>query len=60
MSATDQAPDSPFAFADARMANAPSPTPRTLRRRSSLPLQIWRFGLLNIKILRMVLKGHSG
>lgn len=60
MSATDQAPDSPFALADARMAIAPLPTARTLRRRSSLPLQLWRFALLNLKILRMVLKGHSG
>lgn len=60
MSADDHVPDSPFALADARMASAPLPTARTLRRRSSLPLQLWRFALLNLKILRMVLKGHSG
>jgi hypothetical protein len=51
---------SPFALADERMAAAPLPTARTLRRRSSLPLQLWRFALINLKILRMVLKGHSG
>lgn len=59
MSTPDPSP-SPFALADERMATAPLPTARTLRQRSSLPLQVWRFGLLNLKILRMVLKGHSG
>lgn len=48
----------PFAAADERIAVAPLPTPRTLRRRSSLPVQIWRFALINLRIVRMVLKGH--
>jgi hypothetical protein len=48
----------PFAAADATLATAPLPTAATLRRRSSLPLQTWRFAVLNLKIIRMVLKGH--
>ena len=48
----------PFAAADERIAVAPLPTKSTLRRRSSLPIQLWRFTVLNIKIVRMVLKGH--
>jgi hypothetical protein len=59
MSTTDPTP-SPFALGDERMAAAPLPTAGTLRRRSSIPLQLWRFTMINIKILRMVLKGHSG
>jgi hypothetical protein len=42
----------------ARIAEAPLPTRSTLRRRRSLVLQTWRFALLNLKMLRMVRKGH--
>jgi hypothetical protein len=41
-----------------RIAAAPLPTPRTLRRRSSIPLQLWRFGQINLRMLRMVRKAH--
>jgi hypothetical protein len=41
-----------------RIAAAPLPTTRTLRRRSSIPLQIWRFGQINLRMLRMVRKAH--
>jgi hypothetical protein len=51
---------SPFALADASMAAAPKPTAKTLRQRNSIPLQLIRFVALNLKIVRMVLKGHSG
>lgn len=43
---------------DERIAAAPMPTPKTLRRRTSLPLQLTRFVVINIKMVRMVLKGH--
>jgi hypothetical protein len=48
----------PFAAADERIAVAPLPTTSTLHHRSSLPIQLWRFAVLNVKIIRMVLKGH--
>ncbi len=38
---------------------APLPTRRTLRRRGSVPLQLVRFALLNLRMLRMVGKGHG-
>ena len=41
---------------DDRIAAAPLPTRRTLRRRSPIPLQLWRFGQINLRMLRMVCK----
>lgn len=43
---------------DDRIAAAPLPTRRTLRRRTSMPVQIVRFALINLRMLRMVTKGH--
>ena len=40
------------------IAAAPMPTTRTLRRRSSIPLQLWRFARINLRMLRMVRKAH--
>jgi len=48
----------PYAQADERIQVAPLPLPRTLRRRSSLPVQLWRFAAINLKIVKMVTKGH--
>ena len=44
--------------ANDRIAAAPLPTTRTLRRRRSIPLQMWRFGTINLRMLRMVRKAH--
>lgn len=41
-----------------RIAAAPLPTARTLRRRRSIPRQLWRFGQINVRMLRMVRKAH--
>ncbi|MGO8893176.1 MAG: hypothetical protein ACLP8X_37285 [Streptosporangiaceae bacterium] len=41
-----------------RIAAAPLPTTRTLRRRRSIPRQIWRFGQINLRMLRMVRKAR--
>lgn len=40
------------------IANAPLPTPRTLRSRKSIPKQLVRFCAFNARMLRMVAKGH--
>ncbi len=37
----------------------PMPTKRTLFWRNFVPYQIWRFFVLNIKILKIVVMGHS-
>jgi hypothetical protein len=41
-----------------RIDAAPLPTARTLRRRRSIPRQLWRFGQINVRMLRMVRKAH--
>lgn len=41
-----------------RIALAPLPTERELRRRKSLFRQAARFVALNLRIVRMVAKGH--
>lgn len=38
---------------------APLPTARTLRQRSNLVLQFFRFLSINMNIMRMVWKGHG-
>jgi hypothetical protein len=38
--------------------HAPLPTEKTLRFRKNLFLQLWRFAAINLKMLRMIRKGH--
>lgn len=40
-------------------STAPMPTAHTVRMRTNLPLQVVRFGIVNLKMLRMVLKSHN-
>jgi hypothetical protein len=40
-------------------STAPMPTARTVRMRTNLPFQVVRFGIVNLKMLRMVLKSHK-
>lgn len=44
---------------DGRIAAAPLPTDRTLRMRSSLPVQAWRFARINLRMVRMIRRGHA-
>jgi hypothetical protein len=37
---------------------APLPTEATLRQRKNLFLQLFRFAALNIKMIKMIRKGH--
>jgi hypothetical protein len=41
-----------------QIAVAPLPTPKTLKLRKSLPVQAARFVALNLRIVRMVARGH--
>lgn len=43
---------------DLQIAAAPLPTPCTIRRRMALPVQLFRFAWLNMRILSMVHKAH--
>lgn len=42
----------------ADLSKAPLPNQKTLRRRRNLPFQVGRFAAFNLRILRMVVKGH--
>jgi len=55
---TARNPEDIMSTAGDRIAAAPLPTARTLRRRRSIPLQLWRFGQINVRMLRMVRKAH--
>jgi hypothetical protein len=44
--------------ADQAIKVAPLPTEQTLRRRSNLIFQLWRFISLNTRMYLMVLKGN--
>jgi hypothetical protein len=40
-------------------STAPMPTKHTVRMRTNIPFQVLRFGIVNLKMLRMVLKSHN-
>ncbi|MBK8459979.1 MAG: hypothetical protein WAS07_04055 [Micropruina sp.] len=40
------------------VSKAPLPTPKTLAQRQSLPFQFLRFLAFNVRIMRMVIRGH--
>lgn len=50
----------PEGSTSADLSKAPLPTTATLRKRRSLPVQAVRFVVFNARMMRMVLKGHSG
>jgi hypothetical protein len=45
-------------YADESIASAPMPTEMTLRARRNLAFQFWRFLLINLKMIKMIRKGH--
>jgi len=45
--------------AEASIAQAPLPTERTVKSRTNLAVQVWRFTAINIRMIKMIRKGHS-
>ncbi|EPQ47670.1 hypothetical protein MPS_1442 [Mycobacterium pseudoshottsii JCM 15466] len=41
-----------------RIADAPLPTGAKLRMRQNLPVQMWRFVRINLKMMRIIFSGH--
>ena len=41
------------------IASAPLSTPRTLARRRNVAFQLLRFAALNLKMMRVILRGHG-
>jgi hypothetical protein len=58
MTENTQTPPAGPPFLDVR--GAPLPTEQTLRMRRSVPFQFLRFVAFDLRIMRMVLKGHHG
>ncbi len=42
-----------------RIADAPQPTRATLRMRQNLLVQFWRFLRINLRMMRIIVSGHS-
>ncbi|MGB7983307.1 MAG: hypothetical protein WCF36_21200 [Candidatus Nanopelagicales bacterium] len=42
----------------ASIAKAPLPTEKTVRNRTNLAVQTWRFAAVNVRMIKMILKGH--
>ena len=49
----------PMDSIDDRIAAAPLPTPATLKQRTSIPIQLIRFAVINLRMIKMVRKGHG-
>lgn len=45
--------------ADTSIAQAPLPTEKTIRSRTNLFVQTWRFAAINVRMIQMILKGHD-
>lgn len=45
--------------ADSSIAGAPLPTPQTLKARANIPFQIFRFIVINFKMLNIIRKEHQ-
>jgi hypothetical protein len=45
--------------ADAHIAAAPMPTSKTLKARSNVFFQIFRFAAINLKMIRVIVRGHG-
>ncbi len=45
--------------AEASIAQAPLPTERTVKSRTNLAVQAWRFAAINVRMVKMIRKGHS-
>jgi hypothetical protein len=45
--------------AEASIAQAPLPTAKTVRSRTNLLVQAWRFTAINVRMVKMIRKGHS-
>ncbi|MCU0301169.1 MAG: hypothetical protein MUF35_06135 [Candidatus Nanopelagicales bacterium] len=41
------------------IAQAPLPTEKTVRSRTNLVVQAWRFAAINLRMIAMIRKGHD-
>jgi hypothetical protein len=41
------------------IAAAPLPTEKTVRSRTSMPTQAYRFAVINLRMIKIIIKGHE-
>ena len=46
-------------IADEAIAASPLPTPKTLSRRQNVFFQLVRFAAINLKMIRVIVRGHG-
>lgn len=49
----------PDPLAAEAIASSPMPTPKTLRQRRNVALQLVRFAAINLKMMRVIARGHG-
>ena len=59
MSATPSESAAPPAVIEPSAYQAPMPTAGTVRKRTNLPIQAYRFGAVSLKMMRMILRSHG-
>jgi len=58
-SAAVPSPDPHALDVSTRIASAPLPTARTLRRRQNVVVQLGRFAAINLRMLAIIRRGHA-
>ena len=56
---TPSEPAAPPALTAPDSYQAPMPTASTVRKRTNLPIQAYRFGAVSLKMMRMILRSHG-
>jgi hypothetical protein len=57
--AAEEPRPAPAGLVDPSAFEAPMPTTRTVRLRTNLPLQAWRFAAVSLRMTRMILRSHG-
>lgn len=57
--AAEEPSAAPAGLIDPSAFEAPMPTERTVRLRTNLPLQAWRFAAVGVRMTRMILRSHG-
>jgi hypothetical protein len=59
MSTTPSESTTPSVVIQPDAYQAPLPTTGTVRKRTNLPIQAYRFGAVSLKMMRMILRSHG-
>jgi hypothetical protein len=59
MTSTPSESAAPSAVVEPSAYQAPMPTASTVRKRTNVPLQAYRFGAVSIKMMRMIMRSHG-